>query len=107
MRATDDLGPYLQSRGDALATVSFSSQVIKPLNMMFHNGYPKFWKVPSGTELGGNLWYLFFAGTAPGEMERFFAYSPKMTNTCVRVLLPDHTYTRLNHLRDDIKTFIA
>jgi uncharacterized protein len=107
LRATDDLGPYLQSRGDALATVSFSSQVIKPLNMMFHNGFPKFWKVPSGTELGGNLWYLFFAGTAPGEMERFFAYSPKMTNTCVRVLLPDHTYTRLNHLRDDIKTFVA
>jgi uncharacterized protein len=107
LRATDDLGPYLQSRGDALAVVSFSSQVIKPLNMMFHNGYPKFWKVPSGTELGGNLWYLFFAGTAPGEMERFFAYSPRMTNTCVRVMLPDHTYTRLNRLRDDIRTFVA
>jgi uncharacterized protein len=107
LRATDDLGPYLQSRGDALAVVSFSSQVIKPLNMMFHNGYPKFWKVPSGTELGGNLWYLFFAGTAPGEMERFFAYSPRMTNTCVRVMLPDHTYSRLNRLRDDIRTFVA
>jgi predicted RND superfamily exporter protein len=107
LRVTDDMGPYLQSRGDAIAVVSFSSQVIKPLNMMFHNGFPKFWKIPNGTELGGNLWYLFMAGTAPGEMERFFAHTPKMTSTCVRVLLPDHTYTRLNRLRDDIKTFVA
>ena len=30
-----------------------------------------------------------------------------MTSTCIRVLLPDHTYTRLNRLRDDIKTFVA
>ncbi|MGA2410629.1 MAG: MMPL family transporter [Candidatus Binataceae bacterium] len=107
LRVTDDLGPYLQKRGDAIAVVSFSTQVIKPLNMMFHNGHPKFWKVPNGTELGGNLWFLFLAGTAPGEMERFFAYSPKMTSTCIRVMLPDHTYSRLNRLRDDIKTFIG
>ena len=39
-------------------------------------------------------------------MERFFAYTPHMTNTCIRVLLPDHTYTRLNRLRDDIRRFV-
>ena len=30
-----------------------------------------------------------------------------MTSACIRVLLPDHTYTRLNRLRDDIKKFVA
>ncbi|HKV53766.1 MAG TPA: MMPL family transporter, partial [Candidatus Binataceae bacterium] len=58
------------------------------------------------TELGGNLWYMFFGGTAPGEIERFFAHSPKMTSSCIRILLPDHTYTRLNRVRDDIRHFI-
>ena len=33
--------------------------------------------IPGGTELGGNLWYMFLGGTAPGEMERFFAHSPQ------------------------------
>ena len=40
-------------------------------------------------------------------MQRFFAYSPHMTSSCIRVLLPDHTYDRLNKLRDDIKAFVA
>ncbi|HEY1851079.1 MAG TPA: MMPL family transporter [Candidatus Binataceae bacterium] len=106
MRMTDDLAAYLISRGDAVAVPSFTNTAIKPLNMMFHNGYPKYQAIPAGTELGGNLWYMFLGGTAPGEMERFFAHSPHMTSTCIRVLLPDHTFTRLNTLRDDIKRFI-
>jgi hypothetical protein len=106
MRMTDDLAAYLISRGDAVAVPSFTNTAIKPLNMMFHNGYPKYQAIPAGTELGGNLWYMFLGGTAPGEMERFFAHSPHMTSTCIRVLLPDHTFTRLNSLRDDIKRFI-
>ena len=107
MRMNDDLATYLVSRGDALAVVSFANMAIEPLDMMFHNGFPKFRSIPSGTELGGNLWYMFMAGTAPGEMERFFAHSPKMTSSCIRVLLPDHTYTRLNRVRDDIAAFFA
>ncbi len=106
LRMTDDLNNFLVSRGDALGVVSFNSIAIAPLNQLFHNGHPKFRGVPSGTQLGGNLWYLFFGGTAPGEMERFFAYTPHMTNSCIRVLLPDHTYTRLNRVRDDIQRFV-
>jgi uncharacterized protein len=107
LRLTADLNDYLLRRGDALAMVSFNSQAIEPLNQTFHNSYPKFRGIPSGTQLGGNLWYMFFGGTAPGEIERFFAYSPHMTNSCLRVLLPDHTYARLNRLRDDIQRFVA
>jgi len=118
LRMTDDLGTYLVSRGDILAGVPFAS-VVKPLNAMFHNGYPKFIAVPTGfdqsrfqktsvgVELGGNLWFLFYSGTAPGEMERFFAHPPHTTSSCMRLLLPDHTYSRLNRLRDDISMFEA
>lgn len=106
MRMSDDLAAYLIGRGDAVAVPSFTNVAIKPLNMMFHNGYPKFDAIPAGTELGGNLWYMFLGGTAPGEMERFFAHSPHMTSTCIRVLLPDHTFKRLNMVRDDIKRFV-
>lgn len=106
MRMTDDLAVYLVGRGDAVGVASFTNIAMKPLNMMFHNGYPKFESIPAGTELGGNLWYMFLGGTAPGEMERFFAYSPRMTSTCIRVLLPDHTFNRLNRVRDDIKKFV-
>src|SRR5262249_28665099 len=90
----------------------------KPLNSMFHNGYPKFIAIPTGfeqsryqkvsvgIELGGNLWFMFLGGTAPGEMERYFAHSPHMSSSCIRLLMPDHTYSRLNRLRQDIRTFV-
>ena len=107
LRLSSDLDTWLVSRGDALGVASFDSVAMEPLNQTFHNGFPKFRGIPVGTELGGNLWYMFLGGTAPGEMERFFAYSPHMTNTCLRVLLPDHTYSRLNRLRDDLHTFVA
>ena len=117
LRMSDDLGAYLVNRGDVLASVPFAS-VIKPLNSTFHNGFPKFIAIPTGfdqsrfqkvsvgIELGGNLWFLFLGGTAPGEMERFFAHSPHVQSSCIRLLLPDHTYSRLNRLRDDIQTFV-
>src|SRR6516225_3766405 len=117
LRMSDDLGAYLVSRGDVLGAVPFAA-VVKPLNSMFHNGYPKFIAIPTGfdqsryqktsigVELGGNLWFMFLGGTAPGEMERFFAHSPHVQSSCIRLLLPDHTYSRLNRLRDDIQTFV-
>ena len=120
LRMTDDLRVYLLSRGDASAVVSFAGIAIGPLDAIFHNGFPKFRSIPSsqvrsrfqknmttGVELGGNLWFMFLGGTAPGEMERFFAHPPHVTSSCIRVLLQDHTYSRLNKLREDIKTFVA
>jgi uncharacterized protein len=106
LRMTDEMGDYLVKRGDAVAVVSFANVVIEPLNMMLHNGFPKYRSIPDSTELGGNLWSIFFSGTGPGEIERFFAHSPKMTSTCIRVLLPDHTYSRLNHLRESLRIFV-
>jgi uncharacterized protein len=106
LRMQNDLGAFLIRRGDVAGTVSFANIAIEPLNQLFHYSFPKYRVIPGGTELGGNLWYLFLAGTAPGEIQRFFAYSPKMTSACMRLLLPDHTYSRLNNLRDDLRRFI-
>jgi uncharacterized protein len=107
LRMVDDMGSYLLSRGDAVGVVSFATRALMPLNQLFHGGNPKFRSIPSDTKAAGNLWYVFLGGTAPGEMERFFAHSPKMTSACIRVFLPDHTYTRLNKVRADIQSFIA
>ncbi len=106
LRMTDDMHDYLLAHGQVLAVVSFSTSIVKPFNRLFHNGYPKFLSAPDTAKLGGNLWLLFFGGTAPGEMERFFANNPKVTSTCIRVLLPDHTYTRLKTLTAQISDFV-
>ncbi len=106
LRMEDDLAAYLQAHGMVATVVSFSSNVVKSLNRLLHNGYPKFYGQPKISALNGDIWWLFYAGTAPGEMERFFANNPHVTSTCIRVLLPDHTYDRLNALRQQIRAFV-
>jgi len=106
LRMSDDLANYLMSRGDVVAVLGFSALASKPMNMLLHNGEPKYYAVPDSNSLSASLWGFFFAATAPGEAESYFAISQSMKNSCIRLLLPDHTYTRLKRLRKDIANFI-
>jgi predicted RND superfamily exporter protein len=72
---------------------------------MFNYSYPKYLAVPSSIELSGNLWFLYLNGSAPGELERFIS-NRSNNDTCVRVLLRDHTYDTLNAIRNRIKLFV-
>lgn len=106
VRMETDLENYLMSHGNVAAVVSFPGAVVRGMNQLLHNGYPKYYALPKINAMNGDIWWLYFAGTAPGEMERFFAHNPKMTSTCIRVLLPDHTYARLAAVRSEIENFI-
>lgn len=106
LRMADDLAVYLRSKGDVVAVLPFATIATKPMNMLLHNGFPKFLALPDSNELSATLWTFFFGSSAPDEPQSFFAYSPAMTNACVRVLLPDHTYARLARLRKDIDAFV-
>ena len=106
LRMSDDLADYLVSRGDVSAVLGFGTLAEKPMNMLLHNGFPKYFAIPDSDPLSVSLWGFFFAASAPGEAESYFAISQSMRNSCVRVLLPDHTYARLRHLREDINRFV-
>ncbi len=107
LRLADDLADYLLARGDALAVIGFAGIATKPMNQLLHNGSPKYMALPDSDLLSAELWGFFFSGTAPDEVYNFFANSPNMTNTCIRILLPDHNYATLRRLRGDLDTFVA
>jgi uncharacterized protein len=106
LRMSDDLTNYLMSRGDVVAVLGFSVLASKPMNMLLHNGEPKYYAVPDSDSLSASLWGFFFAASAPGEAESYFAIAQSMKNSCIRVMLPDHTYARLKRLRQDLNLFI-
>ncbi len=106
LRMADDLANYLMARGDAVAVLGFGTLASKPMNMLLHNGYPKYFALPNTNQLSANLWGFFFAAAAPDEPQAYFAYSPAMNNTCIRLLLPDHTNARLTRLRRDLDAFV-
>jgi uncharacterized protein len=106
LRVVDDMRAFLFQDKKVAQVVSFSSTIAEPFNQMFHYAHPKFLAVPSSLEMSGNLWFLYLNGSAPGELERFIS-NRSNNDTCVRVLLKDHTYDTLNDLRDRIRQFIA
>jgi len=101
----DDLRSYLFKDPRVAQVVSFSSTVSEPFNQMFNYGFPKYLAVPSSIEMSGNLWFLYLNGSAPGELERYISGRAN-NDTCIRVLLRDHTYDTLNDIRDRIQQFV-
>jgi uncharacterized protein len=105
LRMVDDMRSYLFKDPKVAQVVSFSSTVSEPFNQMFNYGYPRYLAVPSSIEVSGNLWFLYLNGSAPGELERYISGRAN-NDTCIRVLLRDHTYDTLNDIRDRIQTFV-
>jgi len=106
LRMADDLATYLQERGDVLAVLGFAEIASKPMNMLLHNGAPKYMALPDTDTLSGTLWFFFFSGSAPDEVYTFFGRYPSVTSMSIRLLLADHTYGRLQRLKADLDTFV-
>ena len=106
MRMADDLAAYLVARGDAVAVIGFANIAEKPMNMLLHNGSPKYFSLPDTEMLSAALWNFFFGSSAPDEPKAYFAFEPSARNASIRLLLPDHTSARLQRLRADLDTFV-
>jgi predicted RND superfamily exporter protein len=105
LRMVSDMRSFLFNDPKVGQVVSFASTVSEPFNQMFHYGYPKYLATPESLEMSGNLWFLFLNGSAPGELERFIS-NRSNNDTCIRVLMRDHTYDTLNDIRAEIARFV-
>src|SRR5215469_5415626 len=105
LRLADHLRGYLLNDPAVKQVISFASTVISPFNQIFHYGHPKFFGMPRNPQQAGNLWYLFLGGTAPGEMQHYISNNDAK-ETCIRVMLRDHSAPTLDRVRDEIGTFI-
>ncbi len=90
LRLADHMRGFLLNDPAVMQVISFASTVISPFNQMFHYGHPKYFGMPKNPQQAGNLWYLFLGGTAPGDMEHYIS-NTEAKETCIRVMLRDHT----------------
>jgi uncharacterized protein len=106
LRLADHLRGYLLTDPAVMQVISFASTVISPFNQMFHYGHPKFFGMPRNPQQAGNLWYLFLGGTAPGDMEHYIS-NTEAKETCIRVLLRNHTGSTLARVEREIGNFFS
>jgi uncharacterized protein len=104
IRMSDDLRTFLLSQDpDVVEVISLASTVDKPFNQVFHDDFPKYRVIPRNIQASGNLWHLFFAGTAPGEADRWA--NNEGSALCIRVLLRSHTFAALSTLQAELAEF--
>ncbi len=106
LRLADQLRSFLLNDHAVMQVISFGSTVISPFNQMFHYGHPKYFGMPKTPQQAGNLWYLFLGGTAPGDMEHYIS-NTEAKETCIRVLLRNHTGATLSRVQREIGDFFA
>ena len=105
LRLADHMRGFLLHDPAVMQVISFASTVISPFNQMFHYGHPKYFGMPKNPQQAGNLWYLFLGGTAPGDMERYIS-NTDAKETCIRVMLSNHTGQTLNRVQQEIGDFL-
>jgi predicted RND superfamily exporter protein len=105
LRLADHMRGFLLNDPAVKQVISFGSTVISPFNQMFHYGHPKFFGMPKNPQQAGNLWYLYLGGTAPGDMEHFIS-NTEAKETCIRVMLSDHTAPTLDRIQREIGDFL-
>jgi uncharacterized protein len=105
LRMVSSLRAFLASEPHVKQVSSFATDVERPFNQMLHYEYPKYFGVPSDVQLSGNIWGMFLGGSAPGELE-YYISDQDSKDTCVRILLSDHTYDTLASLTRRLQSFV-
>ena len=103
LRTQRDLARYLELDTDVDRIISVVPDIIEPYNRMFHYGHPKYRAVPASLDDAYALFTLFASNSAPGEDRAWL--SMRDNDTCMRVLLKDHTYSTLMRLQRKLATF--
>jgi predicted RND superfamily exporter protein len=106
LRMADDMAAYLMSRGDVAAVIGLGGLVEKPMNQLFHNSAPKYFAMPDTEQLSTELFFFFVQSATPDEVTAYFENLMSARNSCVRLLLPDHTSARLARVRADLDNFV-
>jgi len=105
LRMTDDLRQFLLLHDpDVVQVISLAPTIDKPYNQVFHNDFPKYRVIPRDVTASGNLWHLFFAGTAPGEADRWANNGGSALS--IRIFLRSHTFAALTGLQQQLASFV-
>ncbi|HLH78519.1 MAG TPA: MMPL family transporter [Candidatus Binataceae bacterium] len=103
LRMIDRLQAYLLLDPQVRQVISFGG-IVKRLNQKFDYSYPKFVALPNSITLAGNFWAMFRGASAPGEMDDYFS-NTMGTDTCIRILLSDHSQQTLARLSRRLARF--
>jgi predicted RND superfamily exporter protein len=92
---------YIEAQPEVGGTASIAD-VIRPVNMILHEGNPRYYRIGHDQVSNAELLYIAIAGSDPGDIDRFVDY--KYRNGAIQMNFRDHKggtiRTALESIRD-------
>lgn len=105
MSALAEMQLYMENKIESIEGTLTIADMIKRINMLFHEGYPKWSLVPSSDRNVAQILYLIGAKMAPGEMDLYISL-PEYKNATVRGYLTQYDNQTIKNVISKLENFI-
>lgn len=103
LRAMEDFQRYMETEGGSAGTLTFSNMV-KRINRMFHEGHPKWEKVPKDKKALAEIGFILESNTSAGEMDRYL--DTTWTNGTITCFYKEYNNESIKNTLAKAETFI-
>ncbi|MFO7962459.1 MAG: MMPL family transporter, partial [Desulfobacterales bacterium] len=104
LQMMEDFQRYMEAEGGAAGSLTFSN-TIKRINRMFHEGHPKWEKLPKLKKSLGEIGFIVETNSAAGEMDRWI--SRDWSNGTITCFYKGYNNDTITQTIDKAKEFIG
>lgn len=93
---------YIEAQPEIGGTASIAD-VIRPVNMILHEGNPRYYRIGHDQVSNAELLYIAIAGSDPGDIDRFVDY--KYRNGAIQMNFRDHKGSTIRTALESIRDY--
>lgn len=93
---------YIEAQPEVGGTASIAD-VIRPVNMILHEGNPRYYRIGHDQVSNAELLYIAIAGSDPGDIDRFVDY--KYRNGAIQMNFRDHKGSTIRTALESIRDY--
>lgn len=101
--ALEDFQRFMESEGLSSGTLTFTN-VVKRINRMFHEGQPKWEKIPTDNKAIGEIGFIVSNNASAGEMDRWI--DPTWTNATITCFYKDYNNASIKQALSKAQQYI-
>jgi len=104
LQVMEKLGTFMTEKIDTVGGTLSMTDTVRGINMMYHDGCPKWGTIPSKKRMIGQMFFLLSSGMSPGEFDRFVSL-PNYQNSNVTAFLRNYNHKIIKDAIQDVKDF--
>jgi len=103
LQTLEDFQRFMEAEGGTAGTLTFTN-IVKRINRMFHEGHPKWEKIPNKQKSIGEIGFIVQSNSSAGEMDRYL--DEQWTNATITCFYKDYNNDLIKQALGKAQEFI-